>query len=41
MNLKLEDSCFVQFDNYYALKTFIEYIKCDMKDIQNDFTNDR
>ena len=41
VNLILEDSSFVQFDNYYALKTFPEYIKCDIKDIPNDFTNDR
>jgi hypothetical protein len=41
VNLILEDSSFVQFDNFYALKTFPEYISCDIKNIQKDFTNDR
>ena len=41
VNLILEDSSYVQFDNYYALKTFPEYISCDIKHIQKDITNDR
>ena len=41
VNMILEDSSFVQFDNFYALKIFPEYISCDIKDIQKDFTNDR
>ena len=39
--LILEDSSFVQFDNYYALKTFPEYTSCDIKDIQKAITHDR
>ena len=41
VNLILEDSNYVQFDNYFAIKTFPEYIRCDIKDIQKSITNDR
>ena len=41
VNLILEDSSYVQFDNYFAIKTFPEYIRCDIKDIQKSITNDR
>ena len=41
VNLLLDDSSYVQFDNYYAIKTFPEFIKCDIKHIQKAFTKDR
>ena len=41
VNLILEDSSYVQFNNYFAIKTFPEYIRCDIKDIQKSITNDR
>ena len=41
VNLILEDSSYVQFDNYYAIKTFPEYTRCDIKDIQKDITYTR
>ena len=41
VNLILTDSSYVQFDNYFALKTFPEYIRCDIKDIRKAITHDR
>ena len=41
VNLIMADSRYVQFDNYFAIKTFPEYIRCDIKDIQQAITYDR
>ena len=37
----LDDSSYVLFDNFYAIKTFPEYIRCDIKDIQQGITHNR
>ena len=41
VNLVLEDSNYVYFDNYFSLKTFPEYQRCDVMDIKESITVDR
>ena len=41
VNLILEDSSYVLFDNYFAIKTFPEFMWCEIKDIRKKITQDR
>ena len=41
VKLILEDSSYVHFDNYFAMKTFPEYQNCDVMDIKTGITGDR